>query len=340
MGISTKTHKMLWGRSGNRCAMPGCRRVLYEDETLTDDASLLGEEAHIVARSPEGPRGDSPLTEEERDKYDNLILMCRIHHRIIDDQPLEYTVDKLHKIKSDHLAWVEKNLSGDLDKQADDEKYAMYIDKWIELGAIHDWKTWTSYIFGAGQPEIWVSNFNDLKILNEYLMNRVWPKRYPTLEFAFRNFRLVLNDFLNVFSKYSEKVGDDENAIYSTEKIYKRVRGWDPKEYARLGKILDYHVDLVQDLAVELTRSANLVCDQIRKTLYPSFRINEGVLLIESGPDFNFQWTTARIEYPDVRMEEISYKGLRHLMEDRVNWNYHFGNGINESYFPIDPTKG
>jgi hypothetical protein len=240
MGKSTKTHKMLWGRSGNRCAMPGCRRVLYEDETLTDDASLLGEEAYIVARSPEGPRGDSPLTEEERDKYDNLILMCRIHHRIIDDQPLEYTVDKLHKMKSDHLAWVEKNLSGDLDKQADDEKYAMYIDKWIELGAIHDWKIWTSYIFGAGQPEIWVSNFNDLKILNEYLMNRVWPKRYPTLEFAFRNFRLVLNDFLNVFSKYSEKVGDDENAIYSTEKIYKRVRGWDPKEYARLGKILDY----------------------------------------------------------------------------------------------------
>jgi len=67
MAISLKTHKMLWGRSGNMCAYPECKKVLVADETLTDNPSVVGEEAHIVARKENGPRGKRDLTEEERD---------------------------------------------------------------------------------------------------------------------------------------------------------------------------------------------------------------------------------------------------------------------------------
>jgi hypothetical protein len=336
MGISIRTHKMLWGRSGNRCAMPTCKRVLYEDETLTDDASLVGEEAHIVARNQEGPRGNFTLTTDERDKYDNLVLLCSIHHKVVDDQYLEYTVDKLRKIKNDHLEWVEKNLSPDDDRQKDDEVYAMYIDKWIELAGINEWKGWTSHVFGSGEPQIFVSRYNKLRDLNEYLLARNWPKRYPNLELAFQNFRLILNELLNVFVKYSQKIGEDENALYTTEKVYKKLRKWDEEEYDRLYRIFEYQVDLVQDLAIELTKSANYICAQIRKTVLPSFRMAEGVLLIETGPDMNFSWTTVRLEYPSNDFAEIRYQGLRHLMEDRSNWSYHFGNGISESYFAIN----
>lgn len=80
MSIQLKTHKMLWGRSGNICAFPDCKKELVMDISETDDISVVGEEAHIVAREAEGPRGNSPLTPEQRDKYDNLILMCSIHH--------------------------------------------------------------------------------------------------------------------------------------------------------------------------------------------------------------------------------------------------------------------
>ena len=101
MAISIKTHKMLWGRSGNICAFPECNKALVVDETSTDDPSIIGEEAHIVAQSIDGPRGNSILSVEQRDKYDNLILLCSVHHKIVDDQEREYTVEKLRQFKLD-----------------------------------------------------------------------------------------------------------------------------------------------------------------------------------------------------------------------------------------------
>ncbi len=51
---------MLWGRSGNMCAFPECKKELVMDESETDDPSVIGEEAHIVGRKQTGPRGDQP----------------------------------------------------------------------------------------------------------------------------------------------------------------------------------------------------------------------------------------------------------------------------------------
>ena len=47
MAINDKTRKVLWGRSGNRCAI--CRRELVLDATTVDDVSVVGEECHIVS---------------------------------------------------------------------------------------------------------------------------------------------------------------------------------------------------------------------------------------------------------------------------------------------------
>lgn len=53
--LTQKTLKLLWGRAASRCAI--CKRELVMDETETDDASIVGEACHIVAESPDGPRG-------------------------------------------------------------------------------------------------------------------------------------------------------------------------------------------------------------------------------------------------------------------------------------------
>lgn len=336
MGIGLKTRKMLWGRSGNRCALPTCRRELVEDESETDDASIVGDEAHIVAREEDGPRGKSDLTPEQRDKYQNLILMCKVHHKMIDDQPLKYTVNKLHEMKQDHIDWVNKNLSPDIDKQKDEEKYALYVDKWIEIAEINNWKGWTSGIFAGGQPSISKIKLDELKELNVYLLSRVWPKRYEKLEFAFINFRLVLTDFINVFEKYKTKIGTDDDVTYYTRKIYSTNGYLEQKDYDEALDRFNYQVDLVQDLGLELTRSANYLCDQIRRYLMYSFRTDEGVLLIEYGPNMNFQWTTIRAEFHKNDRGFVSYPGLRKFMETRRHRGDCFGQEIvREEYFPI-----
>ena len=127
MALSIKTNRMLWGRAASRCALPECRRELVIDPLDTDDPSLVGEAAHIVAEQPDGPRGQSSLTIEQRNTYGNLILLCNVHHKQVDDQVNYFTTERLTSIKAQHESWVRTSLSGfDSVQQADDERWAGY----------------------------------------------------------------------------------------------------------------------------------------------------------------------------------------------------------------------
>lgn len=109
MPISDKTRKILWGRSGNRCAI--CKHELIINSTPTDNESIIGDECHIISRQIQGPRHDPSFPEEKLDVYENLILLCRVHHKMIDDQDETYTIDILQQIKSNHETWVSQKLS-------------------------------------------------------------------------------------------------------------------------------------------------------------------------------------------------------------------------------------
>jgi hypothetical protein len=98
MSISDKTRKTLWVKAGGRCSI--CQQQVVTDaEAAEDDPSVYGEECHIVARSPVGPRAGKI---ENPDGYHNLVLLCRKHHKQADDQPAHFTVEHLHQIKRDH----------------------------------------------------------------------------------------------------------------------------------------------------------------------------------------------------------------------------------------------
>jgi len=103
--MQEKEIKLLWGRSGNRCAI--CKLELTPD----GDRETLGEMAHILARSTDGPRGDSTLTSDERNKYKNLILLCPTHHTEIDKNFKDWPAEKLRIIKEKHEAWVSEQLN-------------------------------------------------------------------------------------------------------------------------------------------------------------------------------------------------------------------------------------
>jgi len=108
MEITDRTRKLLWGKSGSRCAM--CRHVLYVDATLNDDESIVGEECHIISKRENGPRFDPKYPKDKMDSYENLILLCRIHHKQVDDQNATYTAEILKAIKINHEKWVSKQL--------------------------------------------------------------------------------------------------------------------------------------------------------------------------------------------------------------------------------------
>src|ERR1700741_2587964 len=108
--IPEKEIKILFAKSGNLCAFPQCGTRLVEPGTADDDPAVSSEIAHIIADSRQGPRGDFPLNDEDRNKHPNLILLCAHHHLVVDKQKRTYSVQVLRQMKADHEAFVERKL--------------------------------------------------------------------------------------------------------------------------------------------------------------------------------------------------------------------------------------
>jgi hypothetical protein len=107
MTITERNSKIVWGQCAARCCL--CKAdVLHQESGRV--SSLVGEIAHIVGETNRASRGVSDLSSTERNEAENLLLLCRKDHKIVDDDPTKYPVDRLHRIKDDHVAWIAKSL--------------------------------------------------------------------------------------------------------------------------------------------------------------------------------------------------------------------------------------
>lgn len=100
---SVTTLLMLCARAGGRCEFEGCNRVLFRDDITLHEFNDTNV-AHIVAASPDGPRGDPKRSHELSDKIENLMLVCLEHHKLIDSKKLVslYPEERLVKMKQCH----------------------------------------------------------------------------------------------------------------------------------------------------------------------------------------------------------------------------------------------
>jgi len=114
MSITNKTRKILWAKSGGKCAI--CRIDLAHSDSDEESNHVFGEECHIISSKPTGPRFVANIN---YDSSDNLILLCPNHHSLIDKKIEKYPVDELRKIKIAHEKWVSENLSKKKDQEND-----------------------------------------------------------------------------------------------------------------------------------------------------------------------------------------------------------------------------
>jgi hypothetical protein len=113
---SDKTIKRLFALSGNVCAYPGCTLPIVESA-----GTITGEICHIKARKAGGQRFDPAQSEDDRQGFANLILLCRHHHKVVDSEPEQYSVDALLEIKTIH-----ENVAG-RPEQATDSVFAKIL---------------------------------------------------------------------------------------------------------------------------------------------------------------------------------------------------------------------
>lgn len=99
MAISEADIKLLWGRAAGICSKPGCETDLTRIVEGKNNYNI-GEMAHVIARSKEGPRGCDTAGS---DTYDNLVLLCPSCHTDVDKAPDGlFPVELLHEWKRLH----------------------------------------------------------------------------------------------------------------------------------------------------------------------------------------------------------------------------------------------
>jgi hypothetical protein len=100
MSYSVPTLKKLFALSGNQCAYPDCSAPIIDG----DSGIVVGEICHIKGKNPGGPRYDPNQSDEERNSYENLLLMCDPHNKVVDHKETRHNFpsEKLQEYKRNH----------------------------------------------------------------------------------------------------------------------------------------------------------------------------------------------------------------------------------------------
>lgn len=271
MSISTLSRKLLWGNAANHCSWPTCRQPLSQELEKTIGAIHVGEEAHIVAREEDGPRGESPLTPTQRDDYSNLVLLCPTHHTLIDKAPQEYTVEFLLKTKAEHEAWVRASLGAKVDQT--EIRWARIVDQLPEKLSLDTWAQDVYSFFDGGTIHLAVSTEERLRECALWIATRPLPQGRDGLRATIVNIGLFLKELLSVFDEYAELHGGGHWRIYPT---FYKIPVWDTERYNSLLAKYKSRRAYLSDLTLEVTRYINLFGDLVREDLDPLFRGEEG----------------------------------------------------------------
>jgi hypothetical protein len=328
MPFSESVKVMLYARSGNRCAFPGCKTQLVF--TLKEYRTIVnhGKAAHIVAESPNGPRGKTSMSLAKRNSYENGIVLCTNHHDdIIDKYPDKFTVNQLRKWKKRHEDTYGKVSSSSAQNIEILRRYAEYVDKWTELAAVKGWMSWTAPLLRAGSNCMSQEVYRSYLEMCSWLATRVWPGIFKSFEDALNNFGRVAADFIFTFDRHSEAHGN----MLCTDKFYRQV---EPRTPQREKAVADFqfHTALVEDLVLELTRAGNLVCQRVRESIDAQFRQDEGHLMVESGMYEGMEFRRHVLQYRPAELKKYPYPGLAEFMSVRDKRDLHFGTGVRRSY--------
>lgn len=124
--VSTRTRTVLWARGAGRCYI--CNRSLIGDLVTGAEDRNFGFVAHIVAEAAEGPRGDPIRSPLLVDDIGNLILLCHVHHKLIDvDAVADFPESRLLALKQQHESRVAVVTGIALDRASHVVRYAANI---------------------------------------------------------------------------------------------------------------------------------------------------------------------------------------------------------------------
>ena len=230
-GPSLPTIKQLFALSGNRCAFPRCALPIVEIAS----GKPVGRICHIRATSPNGPRHDQSQTSEKRHAFANLILLCPIHHDVIDADTQSYTVERLEQMKADHET---ANAGG---QEAPDEVIQALV-RVSELN-VNEGSILLSFQQSGGQVAHAITNLYGAsstaaqKLHEEHveILSTVWQKLTETYRYA--------EQIGNGLSRAPNLNGMTDRQLAEFLEHQVDMRGWEKEELLARSDKTDYYRD-------------------------------------------------------------------------------------------------
>lgn len=227
------TIKKLFGLSGNKCAFSDC-----EQDLITTDEVIVADICHIEGEMPNSPRYNSKKSTEELDDFPNLILMCKTHHKVIDDREDIFTVEKLLEIKAKHEEKYSSNLYQVSDAVLDKFLKIEVTQQPVHLGSGDQIVTQT------GDVNIEITSIDETGKLFQLLFERNFPKLRAEAERAARE---SVEDYCKTFMNSAkqkldadkiEKLSDPDVQAVLTESIMEAGRKNDKELHEHLSRLM------------------------------------------------------------------------------------------------------
>lgn len=290
--MKQKDIKILWGRSGNKCAK--CKAALSQDPSAVDASYTLGQQAHIVGEKAAAARGKSPLNEDERNSYHNLILLCPTCHVEVDSNEADWPIEKLHQIKSVHELWVSETLSSITDKQAlaENAGIASLIDGAVEQCQLGHWREWSSWALGPS-PQWKKGHVDSIYTYRQSLVGAIWPEGMDEFKRASLSLAILLHRATEKFIEHA----DLNDGIWRTVRFYKLVNP--NPNYDRDVDRFEAWLEECYAVVYEATKAANWFADVIRRDINPMFFREAGKFVIEEGPYSDLSYYTRLYEFSE-----------------------------------------
>jgi hypothetical protein len=258
------------------------------------------------------------MPEPERDRYYNLILLCPTHHTIVDKSETDFTIDALLQMKSSHETWVATQL-GVAGPTANEIRYAELIQGWQERTIDSEW--WRRLLSDCfvGRNTVRRSDLKAAKESYEWIFARRLPGGLTAFEAEYKRFEIVLGTLITVLDLTLETIDRGDPELLAHPPDYKLV----PFASRREAEVeWDWVGNVIPDLAFEITRCANAVCEAVVTDFEPLFRSAEGVVLLVVGAD---------LYRPEYRCTDQRFEDLSSFLDQRESRDHNIGRGRHES---------
>lgn len=263
MTIHDKDLKLLWYRAAGRCSI--CKKELSVEASSASGNTLIGQNCHIVGEKlNSGPRHKSNLTEGDRNRYPNLILLCANHHVEIDSDETTHTVEILHQIKSDHEVWVQTALTLNGDTIAK-KLYSNLINHISDAMRLDMWDRITDNAIRTVMHDKIVVGMRDIVIR----LNRVdWPGDEIDLEKVFKEFADRLNKYVEHYTSFAYP--KSESVWIENKRLYNDRRTGFPTSEGSKKEEENYHMHFINlwNLTVSLNSLARCIRNAINKEFF------------------------------------------------------------------------